>query len=74
MQIVSNRENLHAMSNPVLFFFFGKKKKNIINSSSVELAQGVVKVNGTLNGCYRGVNCICTIISLPSISIIIATS
>ena len=32
MQIVSNRDNLHEMSNPI----FGKNKKNVINFSSAE--------------------------------------
>ena len=39
MQIVSNGDNLHEMSNPV---FWGK---NIINLLSAEFAQRVVKVN-----------------------------
>ena len=42
MQIVSNGDNLHEMSNPVS----GKNKKNIINLSSAEYAQRVVKVKG----------------------------
>ena len=41
MQIVSLGENLHEMSNPVLW----KNKKSIINLSSAENAQKVVKVN-----------------------------
>ena len=41
MQIVSNGDNLHEMSNPV----FWENKKNITNMSSVELAQRVVKVD-----------------------------
>ena len=41
MKIVSNGDNLHEMSNPVL----GKKKKNITALSSAELAKRVVKVN-----------------------------
>ena len=40
MQIVSNGDNLHEMSNPVS----GINMKNIINLSSAELAQRVVKV------------------------------
>ena len=41
MQIVSNGDNLHEMSNPVSW-----KKKNIRkNLSSAELAQRMVKVN-----------------------------
>ena len=40
MQIVSNGNNLREMSN----LLPGKKRKNIINLSSVELAQRVVKV------------------------------
>ena len=40
MQIVSSGDNLHEMSNPVT----GKNKKNIINLSSAENAQRVVKV------------------------------
>ena len=39
MQIVSLGDNLHEMSNPVL----GKNKKNIIDLSSAETAQRVVK-------------------------------
>ena len=35
MQIVSNGDNLHEMSNPVS----GESKKNIINLPSAELAQ-----------------------------------
>ena len=35
MQIVSNEENLHQMSNPV---FFLKNKKKIINLSSADFA------------------------------------
>ena len=41
MQIVSSGNILHEMSYPVS----GKNYKNIINLSSAELAQGVVKVN-----------------------------
>ena len=41
MQIVSNGDNLHELSNPV----YGKNKKNIINLLAAELAQKVVKVN-----------------------------
>ena len=42
MQIVSNRDNLHEMSNP---YFLGKIRKKISSSlSSAELAQRVVKV------------------------------
>ena len=37
MQIVSDWDNLHEMSNPV--FWEKKKKKNIANLSSPELAQ-----------------------------------
>ena len=40
MQIVSNGDNLHEMSNPV----FREIKKKIINLSSAELVKGVVKV------------------------------
>ena len=43
MQIVSDGDNLHEMSNPV-----GKSKKNIINLLSVEFAQRVIKVKGIL--------------------------
>ena len=44
MHIVSLGDNLHEMSKP---FFLKKKKrkKNVINLSSSELAQRVVKVN-----------------------------
>ena len=41
MQIVSNGDNLHEMSNPVLW---GKNKNNVINFSSAELAQRVIRV------------------------------
>ena len=42
MQIVSSaRDNLHEMSGP---YFLGKIRKNVINLSSAEFAQGVVKV------------------------------
>ena len=41
MQIVSNGDNLHEMSNPVCW---EKNKKSIIDLLSAELAQGVVKV------------------------------
>ena len=41
MQIVSSGDNLHDMSKPIS----GKNKKNIVNLSSAELAQKVVKVN-----------------------------
>ena len=41
MQIVSNGDNLHDKSSPV---FWKKKGKYIINLSSAELAQRVVKV------------------------------
>ena len=40
MQIVSNGDNLHEMSNSV----FRENKKNIINLLSAELAQSTVKV------------------------------
>ena len=40
MQIVSNEENLHGISNPI----FLKNKKNIINLLAAEFAQRVVKV------------------------------
>ena len=47
MQIVSNRDNLHKMSN---CFFLGekekKKKKNVINLSSAEYASRMAMVNG----------------------------
>ena len=42
MQMVSNGDYLHEKSNPV---FGEKKKKKVINLSSDELAQRVVKVN-----------------------------
>ena len=42
MQIVSNGDNLHEISNPV---FWEKNKKNVISLSSVEFTQRVVKVN-----------------------------
>ena len=45
MQIVSNGDNLHEISNPV---FWGKKEKNIINLSSAEFALRVVKVKTRL--------------------------
>ena len=41
MQVVSNGDNLHEISNPV---FWEKEEKNI-NLSSAELAQWMVKVN-----------------------------
>ena len=41
MQIVSNRDSLLEMSNPV---FWEKNKKNIMNLLSAELAQRAVKV------------------------------
>ena len=43
MQIVSNRDNLHKMSDPVFLKKKKIKKKNIINVLSAELAQRVVK-------------------------------
>ena len=50
MRIVSNGDNLHEMSNPVLEtfcikcqnLFSGKNKKNIIDLSSTKLAKRVV--------------------------------
>ena len=52
MQIISNGDNLHELSNP--FFFSGKnKKKNVINLLSAELAQRVVGDNHKI---YLGVN------------------
>ena len=45
MQIVSNGDNLHEMSNPV----FSGNKKNVSSLSSAELAQRVVKVNSLPN-------------------------
>ena len=42
MQIVSNGDNLHEMSNPV---FLEKKSENFINLSSAEFAQRMIKVN-----------------------------
>ena len=44
MQIVSNRDNLHEMSNPDLW----ENKKNIINLSSAKYSQRVVKVKETM--------------------------
>ena len=41
MQMLSNRDNLHEMSNLV----FWENKKNVINMSAAELAPRVVKVN-----------------------------
>ena len=40
MQIVSNGDNLHEMSN----LFSGENKKNTFNLSSAEFAQRVIKV------------------------------
>ena len=40
MQIVSNGDNLHEISNPVS----GENKENIINLLSAELDQKVVKI------------------------------
>ena len=40
MQIISNGDNWHEMSNP----FFWENKKNIVPLSSAELAKRVVKV------------------------------
>ena len=42
MQIVSNGDNLHAMSNPVVWE--NKKKITVINLSFAELAQRMVNV------------------------------
>ena len=44
MQIVSNGDNLHEMSNPDSV----KNKKHIINLSSAESAQRVVKVSQSM--------------------------
>ena len=44
MQIISIGDNLHEMSNPILR---EQNKKNVINLSSAELAQQVLKVNYT---------------------------
>ena len=44
MRIVSGGDNLHEMSNPVLFWGKYKKKKNIINLPSAKFAQRVAKV------------------------------
>ena len=44
MQIVSNGDNLHEISNHVSWEKYGKNKKNITNLLSAELAQGEVKV------------------------------
>ena len=41
MQIVSIRDNMHEMSNPI---FWEKVREHIINLSSAELAQRVVMV------------------------------
>ena len=46
MQIVSNGNNLHEMSNPV---FLGKNKKNIINLPSAEFAHRVINVKVTVD-------------------------
>ena len=51
MQIVSNGDNLHPMETICMkcqILFSGKNKKNIINLSSVELAQRVVKAKSLL--------------------------
>ena len=50
MQIVSIGDNLHEMSNPVS----GKKYENVINLSSAELAQRVVKVKPNALGQTKG--------------------
>ena len=44
MQIVSNEDNLHEMSNPV--FWRKKNKKNITSVLSAEFGQRVVKLRG----------------------------
>ena len=44
MQIVSNGDNLHEMSN-LVFCFLGKIRQNTINYSSAELAQRVETIN-----------------------------
>ena len=49
MQIVSNGDNLHEMSNPV----FWENKKNIINLSSAELAQKSVKFKWKFQPSYK---------------------
>ena len=46
MQIISNEDNLHEMSNPV-FWENNNNNKNTINLSSAEVAQIVVKINIT---------------------------
>ena len=40
MQIVSSRDDLHEMSNPV----FGENKKSIINVSSAEISPRVANI------------------------------
>ena len=50
MQIVSNGDNLHEMSNPI-FLFSGKNQKSIINLSSAELAERVIKVKFSTLSC-----------------------
>ena len=56
MHIVSLGDNLHEMSKPS-FLKKKKKKKNVINLSSSELAQRVVKVNINISvsGCDQTV-------------------
>ena len=56
MQIVSHGDNLHKMSYPV---FWGKIRKKVINLSSAELAQRVVKTfPRTLLQYYGNLECL----------------
>ena len=43
MQIVSIGDNLHEMSNPVVLYFETENEKNIIDLSSSEIGNSVVK-------------------------------
>ena len=61
MQIVSNGDNLHEMSN----LFSGKNKKHIVNLLSAEFAQRVVKVN-TKNSENQYIQQLCLLIMFDS--------
>ena len=53
MQIVSNGDNLHEMSNP----FLGTNQKHITNLSPAELAQRLVEIKSLFYG-YKTLNLI----------------
>ena len=71
MQIVLSGDNLHETSKPIFFSEKKKKKKkNIVNLSTAELTQRVVKVKQTSKTQVRLPKTFCSIITKKSYCIL----